>query len=141
MTNFNDTLVKFMSKKNIPANKFAKMVGIKESTFYDLLRSENPILKNTLKIVDYWNTSLDYFEKKTKTFKCNYNKDYKVDLYNTVKEYLKKSNISYLTMCEDLGISKANLTRWANGNEPKYQTVVKLANYFKVSIDKFIGRI
>lgn len=140
MTNFNNTLINYISEKNLTAKKFAEMVGIKESTFYDLLRSDNIMLSNALKIVDYLNSSLDYFEKKTKTFKCNYNKGYKVDLCKSVKEYLEKNNISYLQLCRDTGISKANYTRWRQGGMPKHQTIVTLANYFGVSIDKFIGR-
>ena len=141
MTNFNDTLLQLIVKKEMSASAFARMVGIKDSTFYDMLRSENVTLKNALKVVDYFGTSLDYFEKKTKRFTYKFNKDYKVDLYTTVKDYLKQYNISYLKLCRDIGISRANLTRWGQGGEPKYQTVVNLANYFKVSIDKFIGRV
>lgn len=140
MTNFNDTLLKVINEKKLYASQFAEMVDIRTSTFYDLLRSENPTLKNTLKIVDYLNSSLDYFEKKTTTFHCKYKKGYKVDLVKSLKTYLKKNKVSYVKLCEDIGLSKANISRWKHGDAPKYQTVVKLANYFNESIDKFIGR-
>lgn len=141
MTNFNDTLLNIMEKKKMNARTFAMYVGIKDSTFRDLLRSENIMLRNALKIVDKLGTSLDYFEKKTKVFKCEHKKGYKVDLYKTVKEYLKQNKMSYTKLCKEIKISKANLTRWQQGGEPKYQTIVNLANYFNVSLDKFIGRV
>ncbi|MCI7003377.1 MAG: helix-turn-helix transcriptional regulator [Clostridia bacterium] len=141
MTNFNDTLLNIMGKKKMNARTFAMYVGIKDSTFRDLLRSENIMLRNALKIVDKLGTSLDYFEKKTKTFNCDFKKDYTVDLYKTVKQYLAANKISYTRLCKETKISKANLTRWQQGGDPKYQTIVTLANYFNVSIDKFIGRV
>ncbi len=141
MTKFNRTLTEYMEKKGISASKMAQMVGIKESTFYDMLKSDNPTLKNTLKVVDSLGSSLDYFERKSRTFKCDYKKDYVVNLPKTVKEYLALNNMSYLYLCKKTKISKANLTRWEQGGEPKYQTVVHLAKFFKVSIDKFIGRV
>lgn len=141
MTNFNKTLIEVMCKKKMNAKEFAAFVGIKESTFRDLLRSENIMLRNALKIVDKLGTSLDFFERKTKTYNCDYKRGYTVNLYKTVKEYLQERKISYNKLCEETKISKANLTRWYQGGEPKYQTIVTLANYFGVSIDEFIGRV
>ncbi len=141
MTNFNDTLLKEIEKRGMSIRSFADYVGIKDTTFRDLLRSENIMLRNALKIVDKLGTSLDYFEKKTKTYECNFKKNYKVNLYKSLKEYLALNKVSYTRLCSEAKISKANLSRWQQGGEPKYQTIVNLANYFNVSIDKFIGRV
>lgn len=141
MTNFNDTLLKMMEKQGVSAYKMASMLNIKLSTFYDMLRSENIMLKNALIVVDYFGTSLDYFEKKTKTFSYKYNPNYTVDFYERVKKHLAEKGVTFDHMCEELGMSRTNLTRWRDGDAPKYQTVVKMANYFKTSIDKFIGRV
>ena len=130
-----------MCKKKMNVKEFAIYFGIKDSTFRDLLRSENIMLRNALKIVDKLGTSLDYFEGNTKIFNCNYKKGYTVNLFKTVKEYLAKNKMSYNKLCEETKISKANLTRWKEGGKPKYQTIVTLAKYFNVSIDKFIGRV
>lgn len=141
MTNFNDTLLKEIEKRKMSVREFAVYVDIKDTTFRDLLRSDNIMLRNALKIVDKLGTSLDYFEKKTKTYACNFKKDYTIDLHKSLKEYLALNKVSYTRLCSETKISKANLSRWQQGGEPKYQTIVNLANYFNVSIDKFIGRV
>lgn len=141
MTNFTKTLYEIMEKQGLSHAKMADMLDIRRSTFYDMLRSENIMLRNALKVVDYFGSSLDYFDRNTRKFYCDYNKNYKVDIYESVKKHLKENNITFLHMCNDLKMSPTNLTRWRDGNAPKLQTVITLAKYFKVSIDKFIGRI
>ncbi|MBQ7885167.1 MAG: helix-turn-helix transcriptional regulator [Clostridia bacterium] len=141
MTKFNETLLKIMNKQGLSAYKMAGMLDIKLSTFYDMLRSENIMLRNALRVVDYFGSSLDYFEKKTKTFYCDYKKDYKINIYESVKKYMAEKNVTFQRMCADLGMSRTNLTRWRDGDAPKYQTVVQMANYLNMSIDEFIGRV
>lgn len=141
MTNFNTTLFEIMNEKNMSVREFAAFLGFKDSTFRDVLRSENIMLRNALKIVDKLGTSLDYFERRTKTYRCNYKKGYTFDICETLKEYLKNNKVSYNKLCDDIKISKANMSRWTQGGDPKYQTIVKLADYFNVSIDKFVGRV
>lgn len=141
MTNFTKTLYEIMEKQGLSAAKMADMLEIKRSTFYDMLRSDNIMLRNALKVVDYFGSSLDYFEKKTKRFYYDYNKDYTVNIYNSVKKYMEENNIAFNHLCEDLKMSRTNLTRWRDGDAPKLQTVVALAKYFNVSIDEFIGRV
>lgn len=141
MTNFTKTLYEIMEKQGLSASKLADMLGFKHSTFYDILRSENIMLRNALKIVDYFGSSLEYFDKQTKKFYCDYKKDYSFNFYDCVKSHLKANNISFLRMCADLKMSRTNLTRWRDGDSPKLQTVIALAKYFKVSPDKFLGRV
>lgn len=141
MTNFSKTLYQLMEKHKISAAKMAEMIGFKDSTFYDILHSENIMLRNALKIVDYFGSSLDYFEHKTKKFYCDFKKDYQVNIYESVKKYMAERNVSFNKICEKLNMSHTNLTRWRDGDSPKYQTVVALAGFFKVSIDEFIGRV
>ncbi|MBE7074915.1 MAG: XRE family transcriptional regulator [Clostridiales bacterium] len=140
-TRFIQTLKEYIEKEGLTNHKFADMVGIKLSTFYDFLRSDDIMLRNVLKIVDYLGASLDYFEGKTKNFYCDYKKDYKVDLQAQVKKYLKEKNIPLYRMCDEIGMSRTNYFRWRDGDCPKYYSIVQMANYFGVSIDEFIGRV
>lgn len=141
MTNFTKTLYEIMEKQGLSASKMADILEIKHSTFYDMLRSENIMLRNALKVVDYFGSSLAYFDKQTKKFYCDYKKDYTFNFYDCVKTYLKENKISFQHMCFDLKMSRTNLTRWRDGDSPKLQTVIAIAKYFGVSPDKFLGRV
>ncbi|MBE7082957.1 MAG: helix-turn-helix transcriptional regulator [Clostridiales bacterium] len=141
MTNFAINLKKYLDERNISLHKFAEMSGFKFTTFYDFMKSDNPLLANVLKIVDYLGTSMDYFEGKTTKFKCNAKKDYKFDLYTRVKQIMAQTNTTFFKLAADLKMSRTNLTRWRDGDAPKYITIVNIANYFNMSIDEFVGRV
>lgn len=45
-----------------------------------------------------------------------------------------------LNVVKTLGISSGSITNWKKGVIPNGETLIKLANYFNVSIDYLIGR-
>ena len=62
---------------------------------------------------------------------------------NTFKENLKRLrllyNISQKKLAEDMNFAKSTVCDWEHGRmEPNFETIVKLANYFKVSIAELI---
>lgn len=44
-------------------------------------------------------------------------------------------NISPSALTKELSISKAVITKWKNGSTPHQTTLLKIANYFNVSVD------
>lgn len=40
----------------------------------------------------------------------------------------------------ELGVSSATLTKWKNGSIPNGETLIKISEYFNVSIDYLLGR-
>ena len=53
-----------------------------------------------------------------------------------LKELRKQKRISQQTLAFDLNINQNSVSRYENGErEADYDTLIKLANYFKVSID------
>lgn len=40
----------------------------------------------------------------------------------------------------DLGISRATASRWGNGIIPSYPNLVKIADYFNVTVDELLGK-
>lgn len=58
-----------------------------------------------------------------------------------LKELREKKHISQLKLAMDLGMNQNSISRYENETrEADYKTLIKLADYFDVSIDYLLGR-
>ena len=58
-----------------------------------------------------------------------------------LKELRKKRHISQLTLANDLTMNQNTVSRYERmEREADYKTLIKLADYFDVSIDYLLGR-
>ena len=58
-----------------------------------------------------------------------------------LRELRKKKNISQLKLAMDLAINQNSISRYESGaREADYATLIKLADYFNVSLDYLLGR-
>ena len=140
MSNFYDTLNEILDEKGITILNFAKKIKIPPTTLYDL-KYYNPTIQNALKIVDYFETSLDYFEKRTDKFEYPYNHNYKINFYTNLDNALKQQGITKVKFTNDLGFSISNFARWKKGILPTYANLLDMSSYLNYSIDELLGRI
>ena len=58
-----------------------------------------------------------------------------------LKEIRVKRGISQLKLAMDLNVNQNSISRYESGlREPDYNTLIKIADYFKVSIDYLLYR-
>ena len=58
-----------------------------------------------------------------------------------LKELRKKRGISQLRLAMELGMNQNSISRYESGErEADYQTLIRLADYFNVSIDYILER-
>jgi len=58
-----------------------------------------------------------------------------------LQEILKKNNISQTELANYLNIAPSVVSRYSNGKiEPNIDTLIKIADYLHISVDKLIGR-
>lgn len=56
------------------------------------------------------------------------------------RDLLNTSGKQQKEICDDLGISPQKLSKWKTGyNEPNFDDIIMLANYFDVSTDYLLG--
>lgn len=60
--------------------------------------------------------------------------------YETLKEVCDKKKTSPSAVCVALGISKSNVTNWKNGQYPRLDTMIAIANYLNVNPAKLIPK-
>ena len=59
--------------------------------------------------------------------------------FERFNELSKNENTSVNAVAKKLGISSGSVTAWKGGTEPSISAIIKIAKYFKVSIDYLIG--
>lgn len=60
---------------------------------------------------------------------------------NRIKELRKRKNITQVRLAIDLGTSQNNISRYESGErEADYATLIKIADYFNVSVDYLLNR-
>ena len=58
-----------------------------------------------------------------------------------LKKLRKERNISQLKLALDLNMNQNSISRYENGErEADYDTLIKIADYFEVSLDYLLGR-
>lgn len=59
----------------------------------------------------------------------------------TIKELRIKKGLTQLQFCQKLNISQSTLSGWESGKwQPDNDTLIKLADFFGVSVDYLLGR-
>ncbi len=58
-------------------------------------------------------------------------------MYQKIKDLCEKNNISVYRLEKELGLSTGSVSKWEN-SIPRADTLLKVANYFGVSIDCLI---
>ncbi len=59
--------------------------------------------------------------------------------YNQFVKMCNKMNVKPTNVVNELGFSSGNLSKWKNGITPGGKTLNKIAEYFNVSVDYFLG--
>ena len=59
-------------------------------------------------------------------------------MYNKIKILCKEKGISIHALEKEIGLGGGTISRWQNSN-PRFETVLKVANYLGVSIDFLSG--
>ena len=59
--------------------------------------------------------------------------------FDKYSELCKKKGKSPTGVAIELNVSRATVNYWKNGNVPKQDTLIKIANYFNVSVDYLLG--
>lgn len=68
------------------------------------------------------------------------NKKKRIESFKKIEELLKARNVSAYQVSKDIGISRTVFTDWKAGRSmPKTDKLLKIANYFGVTVDYFLN--
>lgn len=63
-----------------------------------------------------------------------------MNFYSRLLSLCQSNDIKITSLLTELGLSKGNLTNWKKGTIPNGDVLIKLAQYFKVSVDYLLGQ-
>lgn len=139
---FFDNLKDLCLEKNLTIKMLAKLIGIQDSLLYKYVNHNiKPTVKNLVKISDYFQCSIDFLLGIDEM--PNYNKikkSYNVCFYDRFTTLVFERKLTNYKISRDIGISDNNWISWKKGGLPYLDTLIKLADYFGVSIDYLLGR-
>ncbi len=65
-----------------------------------------------------------------------------IKIGKSLKQARENENLSQRRLAQETGINQQSISRWESGQRlPNILDLIKLANYYKISIDELIGRI
>lgn len=139
MSYFVESLKDLLLEKGMTLKDLSHELPIPERTLYDC-KKFNPTIKNALIIVDYFFSSLDYFERRHNYQVCVFDRNYKIKFYENLIVELQKQKLSQAKLCRETHISESCFKRWKRGVLPTYENLVLISNYLECSIDNLLGR-
>lgn len=139
---FAKILKELMEEKAIDAKVLAEYIGLADSSaIYKWIKGELSLLLPTaVKIADFFDCPLDYLFGRTTDYEnSNYNDCPPFDVQ--FRKVLNEQKISQYKLLKDKVLSNGNIDSWLNKKQtPHIETIIKLADYLKVSLDYLVGR-
>lgn len=135
MSNYYELILDALNESEKTIKDLEENGILSKNTFYIFKRTA-PSLIVMIKIANFLNMSIDYILDRTT--------DNKFKKYSLTQSkfytYLDKimMSISQSQLCKDLGISRTNFSRWANGTKPTLAKLIILANYLHCNIDELL---
>ena len=110
------------------------------SIIYTWKREESyPSTENLIKLSELYNCSLDFLLSRTDDYGKRATKQV-AKFYNRVEELIRSKNVKKYELEKDKICSSNNLFKWKHGATPTIQTLIKLADYFNVTVEYLLGR-
>ena len=135
MSVFAEQLKTLRKKNSLTQKELAEKVGVKQNSYANWENGKRePNIEMLVRIADYFDVSLDYLlGGKMK----NITEEFSLCL----KKLRMKRKLSQKQIAEELKISQQQYSKWEGGIiTPNAETLVRLADYFDVSVDYLLGR-
>ena len=141
LSKFVENLKDLMFDNKLSQKKLADSTGIDRASINRYLKGNCiPNLKAVVKLCDYFCCSVDFLIGKStentqiKFLPCP-------PFSQRLHLFLEKYGGTPLSLCKKVGLPDSKFYGWLNGtNFPRSDSVDKLAEFFKISIDQFLGR-
>ena len=62
-----------------------------------------------------------------------------MSIYDRIKKLCQERGITVAELERELGFSNSTIRKWGNNTSPSIDKVIKVANYFNVSVDYLLG--
>jgi len=142
MSEFGNRLKELVFDKQKTVSEICSEINLDTSVFYKWWgKSSVPNIDHLILLANYFNCSLDFLVGRIID-------DYPIRVNNELPAFgerlkflVKNSDKSVYYLCKTSKIHKGSFMRWQNGQFfPLLDNLLKLADYFKCSLDYLVGR-
>ena len=130
-----------ITSEEIKKGKLLSFLNLTDVTLlYIWKRGESlPSTSNYIKLAEYLNCSLDFLVNRTLSDDKKYKYDEK-KFYHNLRELMRiKNKTRYQMVYKDMICPSASFVKWKRGSIPTIETLIKLADYFSVSVDELLS--
>ena len=142
METFVNRLRDLIKDNNIDNNELAKVLALSNvNRIYPWLNCEYyPSTKILIQMADYFKCTLEYLLGRTED--NNFSKIKRTSKFeDRLKQIMENKKIRKIDMINNGICSPSSFTLWFKEHRtPQIETVIKLADYFKATIDYLLGR-
>ncbi|MCL2860890.1 MAG: helix-turn-helix domain-containing protein [Firmicutes bacterium] len=140
LSNFSERFSELILENETTPDMVAATLGVTAATIYRWQKNKIGIsLLNIIKIADYFNCSLEFLIGRTDN-KIDFTIQPSPPFYERLRQVMLERNITWYRIVKDGVVSNHNLSVWKNGTIPYLQSVIGIADYFKLTLDQFVGR-
>lgn len=122
--------------------ELSKFMNVSLALIYKWINNETkPNLANLIQIADFYNISIDYLAGRTDD--NSFVKTKQVIPFDVnIKNILSERKITKYRLFKDCGFSDGHDYSWFTlKNSPRYDNLLKIAEYLNMSMDEIAGRI
>ena len=135
MTKINEGIKRYRKENHLSQEKLAQILGYKKNAISQWETGKRePNLDCILKMAFYFNVSIDNL--------INNKQNTEGKMINNLRNIRVKNNKTQSDIAKLTGFNQTYVSKWENGErEPDIATLIKLANYFNVSVDELVGNV
>ncbi|MCL2555993.1 MAG: helix-turn-helix domain-containing protein [Firmicutes bacterium] len=138
--NIGSRLSELIFENELTNDKLVEELDISRQNISRWIQGKQGIsLANAIKVANYFKCSLRYLLSETDN-KLDFALRIHPPFYERLRGLMAERNITWYRIVKDGIASDYNLSAWKNGSEPYLETVIGIADYFKLTLDQFVGR-
>ena len=135
MSNYYELILDALKEREKTIKDLEENGILAKNTFY-IFKTTAPSLNTMIKIANFIHMTIDYILDRTTDNKFKKYTLKQSTLYNNISKMMMSTSQSKL--CDELGISRTNFSRWSNGTKPTLSKLLILADYLHCTIDELL---
>lgn len=133
---FSERLKDFFEERDIKSEAFSKILNISGSTVRSWCEGRFlPSLFNAVRMANFFNSTVDYLLGLEEDFFEVKPRGEKICFYERLRMVMKEKQITRYRLTKETQIKDSHLNNWKNGCAPRMESLIELAEYFKISIE------
>ena len=137
---FSERLAELMKEKGVNTVTLGAAIGVSAETVRRWRNGQRSVLLPQLeKLADYFECSLDFLAGRTDVVSESPSRKMP-PFYDRLRSVMSEKGVSRYRLVRDLPVYDSYFSNWKRGESPNLLTLILLADYLGVTIDRLVGR-